>query len=252
MKTSDENTALITGASKGLGAEIARKLANQGCRLVVVARNAERLDTLLYEIKKKNKRKHLAYTGDLTQSKNVKGLLSLLKSNKISPSIIVHNLGGSLKTTDAYAKIADWKNVWNLNLGVAIELNNALIPNMISKKYGRIVHISSVSASTYNGYPAYVSAKCALHGYVKSVSRHLAPENVIMSAVAPGPIREKGRFLASLEESNTDDWKMYCKEHLAINRLADPKEIADVVCFLCTQDASFCSGAVFNVDGCSS
>ena len=85
--------------------------------------------------------------------------------------IIIHNLGGSLGVKDPFSSSSKWLKVWNNNLGYSIDINNSFIPKMILNKWGRIVHVSSAITTSFDGYSPYASAKCALEGYIKSVSK---------------------------------------------------------------------------------
>ena len=164
--------------------------------------------------------------------------------------IMVHNLGGSAMVFPGLAApVEDWKKVWHFNVGVGHELNRMFIPKMADRKWGRVVHLSTLSTYTYNGYAAYVSAKCALDGYVKTVSREVSKDNVIVSAVAPGAIYSEGRHFAKLQKENPAALDSYFKEHLPIKRLGRAEDIAPVTAFLCSDHASFMAGAVVGVDG---
>jgi 3-oxoacyl-[acyl-carrier protein] reductase len=120
---------------------------------------------------------------------------------------------------------------------------------MVERKWGRVVHLSTLSTYTYNGYAAYVSAKCALDGYVKTVSREVSKDNVIVSGVAPGAIYSEGRHFAKLQKENPAALEGYFKEHLSIKRLGRAEEIAPVAAFLCSDQASFMAGAIVGIDG---
>jgi 3-oxoacyl-[acyl-carrier protein] reductase len=139
--------------------------------------------------------------------------------------------------------------VWQYNVGIAHELNRALIPAMVERKWGRVVHLSTLSTTTYNGYTAYVSAKCALNGYVKAVNREVSKYNVVMSAVAPGAIYVEGRYFARIMKEDPAALEDYFKNSMPIRRLGRAEEIAPVVAFLCSEQASFMSGAIVGIDG---
>jgi 3-oxoacyl-[acyl-carrier protein] reductase len=163
--------------------------------------------------------------------------------------IMVHNLGGSNAVYQALAPSDDWDKVWRFNVGVAHELNRIFIPPMVKRGWGRIVHLSTLSTVTYNGYAPYVAAKCALDGYVKSVNREFSKDNVIISAVAPGAIYSEGRQFAKLQKENPAALEDYFKNHLPIKRLGRAEEIAPVVAFLCSEKASFMAGSIVGIDG---
>ena len=238
--------ALVTGAGKGIGRAIAKELAKEGARVVLAARTREQLESARDEMASPGS--HHVVPVDLTAEGGVAALAeSIGKLGDLD--IMVHNLGGSAMVFQALASADDWKKVWQFNVGVAHELNRIFIPPMAARKWGRIVHLSTLSTATYNGYAAYVSSKCALDGYVKTVSREFSKDNVILSAVAPGAIFTEGRFFAKMQKENPAALDNYYKEHLAIKRLGRADEVAPVAAFLCSDHASFMAGAIVGVDG---
>jgi len=240
--------ALVTGASRGIGRAIAIELAKEGARVIVVARSAEPLGSVKRELGGP-KGNHHSFALDLTSAGGIAELSGGI--DKLGAlDIIVHNLGGSAMVFPGLAApIDDWKKVWQFNVGVGHELNRIFIPKMVERKWGRVVHVSTLSTYTYNGYAAYVSAKCALDGYVKTVSREVSKDNVIVSGVAPGAIYSEGRHFAKLQKENPAALESYFKEHLPIRRLGRADEIAPVAAFLCSDHASFMAGAIVGIDG---
>jgi 3-oxoacyl-[acyl-carrier protein] reductase len=238
--------AVVTGASQGIGRAIAFSLAREGARLAVVARRKEKLDALLSELPKVEGG-HLAVAADLMTPQGLSETVTRLAP--LAPEIIVHNLGGSLGLQDPSAPAAEYEKVWRYNVGVPVELNRAFVPSMMKKRWGRVVHLSTLSTTTYNGSPAYVSAKCALDGYVNAFGRVVAKDNVVFSAVAPGAIYTEGRFFAKLEKENPSQLQAYFKEHLPAGRLGRAEDIGPVVAFLCSDFASFMTGSIVAVNG---
>jgi 3-oxoacyl-[acyl-carrier protein] reductase len=163
--------------------------------------------------------------------------------------IMVHNVGGSAGVQQLWAPADDWKKVWQFNLGIAHELNRRFLPPMVERRWGRIVHISTLATATHQGYAAYVSAKCALDGYIKLVSREVCKDNVIVSGVAPGVVYIEGRYFAKLQEENPSALQEFFKNHLPTGRLGKTEEIGSAVAFLCSEQASFMAGAIVAVDG---
>jgi NAD(P)-dependent dehydrogenase (short-subunit alcohol dehydrogenase family) len=242
-----DRLALVTGASRGIGRAIALELAREGARVIVVARSREPLEAVKRELAGSPGRNH-AFALDLVAEGGIARLSEEI--NKLGPlDIMVHNLGGSHGVFTTFAPSEDWKKVWQFNVGVSHELNRIFVPSMVQRRWGRIVHLSTLSTTTYNGYAAYVSAKCALDGYVKSVNREVSKDNVIVSAVAPGAIYSEGRHFAKLQKENPAALQDYFKNHLPIGRLGRAEEIAPVAVFLCSEQASFMAGAIVGIDG---
>jgi 3-oxoacyl-[acyl-carrier protein] reductase len=241
-----DRLTLVTGASRGIGRAIAKQLACEGARVILVARSQETLNGVLSEMTEP--RKHHAMGIDLVSDGGVPKLAdAITKLGNLD--IIVHNLGGSAGVFQAMAPAADWQKVWQFNVGIAHELNRLFIPPMVERRWGRIVHLSTLSTTTYNGYAPYVSSKCAVDGYVKTVSREVSRHNVIISAVAPGAIYSEGRFFAKLQTENPAALESYFKEHLPIKRLGTAEDVAAAVAFLCSDQAYFMAGAIVGVDG---
>lgn len=239
--------ALVTGASRGIGRSIALELAREGARVVAVARSRESLEAVVREMPGSMDR-HYAITLDLLLDNAGQELAKTLE--KVGElEIMVHNLGGSHGVFQTFSPSEDWRKVWQFNVGIAHELNRLFIPSMVKKHWGRIVHLSTLSTITYNGYAAYVSAKCALDGYVKSVNREVSKDNVIISAVAPGAIYSEGRHFAKLQKENPAALEDYFKNHLPIRRLGRAEDIAPIAAFLCSEYASFMAGSIVGVDG---
>ncbi|MGZ3157834.1 MAG: SDR family NAD(P)-dependent oxidoreductase [Burkholderiaceae bacterium] len=244
----ENRIAIVTGASKNIGRAIALELAKEGARVIVVSRSKANLDMVLAELPGADGR-HLGIELDLQFPDSPLQLKDLLRGDFENPEIVVHNLGGSLGVTDAFSSAAEWAKVWHFNVGIAHELNRLLIPDMIVKKWGRILHLSTLSTQTYDGYSAYTSAKCALDGYVKSMSRHVSKDNVIMNSLAPGLIHLEGRYFARMQKENPAFVEQYFDNHLPIRRMGTAQEIATIAAFLCSEHAAFMPGSIVRADG---
>jgi 3-oxoacyl-[acyl-carrier protein] reductase len=242
--------ALVTGAGKGIGRSIAEALAREGARLVLVGRTLDLLEAARDALPQACG-VHQVLCLDLMDEEAIEPEMNGLVKRWGAPEIIVHNVGGSLGVSDPLAPYADWCNVWRLNIGIPIQMNNLLAPKMVERGWGRIVHLSTVSTTnlTYTGNPAYTAAKSALNSYVKSLGRALAPDGVVVSAVAPGAVYSEGRYYARMLKEDPAVMEDFFKEHLALGRLGEPDEIGATVAFLCSDKASFAVGSIFTVDG---
>ena len=225
--------ALVLGASRGIGLAVADELTREGAVVLEVARSAPRLHP------------ERGLQLDLMSAGAVEQLVRWI--GNLPPDIIYHAIGGSWDGSKAVSSpSAKWAEVWRYNLGLAIDINNAFLPGMVTQKWGRIVHTSSDAVKNAIGYAPYASAKFALEGYVKVASKEFAKDNVIISAVSPGPIYTEGRYLYSRPEAETQE---YFDHHLPIRRFGRAEEVAKVVAFLCSDCASFMPGAVVDVQG---
>lgn len=243
----DRKCALVTGCGKGIGRAVAYKLAENNFDLVLVSRSKQKLEETSSEAG--------AFGGivaslelDLMNYSDLEQLLEFLDSESHPVDVVVNNLGGSLATAPM-ASVADWYAVWQFNVGIAHAINLACIPEMQRRKWGRIVHLSTLSATTFAGYPAYVSAKCAVEGYVKSMSRHLFPLGIVLSAVAPGAISVEGKYLAQIEKEDPPRLQQWLAEETYTTRLGQTSEVAEVVAFLASEEAGYMAGSIVSVDG---
>jgi 3-oxoacyl-[acyl-carrier protein] reductase len=240
--------ALVTGASKNIGRSIAIALAKEGARVILVGRSKNKLDAVR-DAMLGGPNRHLTIDLDLQEQESHLLLQALLKGDFANPEILVHNLGGSLGVTDAFASTSDWAKVWHFNVGIAHELNRMFIPDMITKKWGRILHLSTLSTHTFDGYAPYISAKCALDGYVKNINRQISRHNVIMNSLAPGLINIEDRYFARMEKENPTVLEHYFDNHLPIRRMGTVDEIASIATFLCSEHSAFMAGSIVRADG---
>lgn len=225
-------TALVVGASRGIGLEISRELKSEGCSVIGISRSG---DGAFSQIR-----------CDLMQDGAPEYAAALIQKMYREPDIIVHVLGGSQGMTETLAPASTWAKVWRLNLGVAHELNCAFIPVMQRNRWGRIVHISSNAHRIGTGYCPYASAKAALDGYVKVVSKEFSKDGVIITAVAPGIVHTPGRYFASLDDKQQEE---YFNKYIPIQRFGRAEEVAKVVAFLSSDHASYMAGSIVAIDG---
>jgi len=241
--------ALVTGAGRGIGRSISLCLAREGAHVAIVSRTASDIKALLKEMGGAS-RGHYGVSMDLMPEGAPSKLVVNLKKTGFGPiDIIVHNLGGTLDIGDPFCSVDDWQRVWRLNLGIAIELNNLLIPDMQEKHWGRIVHISSISAMENHGPVTYCAVKAALTAYSRSIGRLLSTDGVVVTAVLPGAVFTEGGYWDITSKERPDHVKKYLSDRMAIGRFGHPDEIGNVVTFLCSEQASFCIGSIVPVDG---
>ena len=239
--------ALVTGAGRGLGRSIAKNLAGEGARVAVVARTGSDIASLIDEMGRDAG--HLGVTSDLTADGSTENLVARLTEDFGHIDIVVHNIGGTLDITDPYCSVEDWRRVWRLNLEIAIELNLYILPPMRDRKWGRVVHISSIAAMENQGPVPYCSIKAALTAYTRSMGRIVAPDGVAMTAVLPGAVFTEGGYWDTASRDRPDHVRKYLQERMAIQRFGHVDEIGTVVTFLCSEHASFCVGSIVPVDG---
>lgn len=235
-----DKLALIVGATGNTGRAVALALAQEGCRLALIARGAERLYAVGKEVG------GLTIPADITDQAQLGAALDAIPRDIGVPDVIVHVAGGSMGIKDWRLSSADWAKVWQLNIGAAIDINRAFTPAMIQRGWGRIVHFSSNGTKLAIGNAPYTSAKHAVEGYVRTVSKELGARGVVVTAVRPGPIFTEGRFLYSQPDAWRDD---FFAKYVPMNRWGNADELAAVVAVLCSQRASYMAGAIVDVDG---
>ena len=241
--------ALVTGAGRGLGCEIAQSLAREGAIVAAVSRTESDLETLQANLCGYGNG-HLIHALDLAHDDGPATLVNVLKEREFFPvDIIVHNLGGTLEISNPFCSIVDWRRVFRLNLEVAIELNLLLMPQMQKQGWGRVVLIGSISGEENHGPIPYCSVKAALSAYGRSLGRVVAPDGVVVTTVLPGAVFTDGGYWDIASKERPEHVKNYLESRMAIGRFGKPSEIGNIVTFLCSEHASFCIGSVIPVDG---
>ncbi len=241
-------TALVVGASKGIGKEICLELAKAGCKIISIARSEKLLSELNINLNKLNQKENHFYSYDLL-SKDRLEFLNAIKTNHNEISIIVNNIGGSLVSRNYLASSKEWLEAIIFNVGIAIDVNSVFLPQFIKKHDGRICHVSSISAEMLRGNPLYSSAKAYLNAYVKTVARAVAKEGVVVNAVMPGAVTFDGSYWDEIMKTNPNKASDFLSHHQAVNRFGKPEEIAKVVAFLVSDYSSFMQGSIVSVDG---
>jgi NAD(P)-dependent dehydrogenase (short-subunit alcohol dehydrogenase family) len=239
--------ALVTGAGRGIGRAVAKVLAAEGADVLAVSRTGAQLDSLVEEISAPGQH-HAALALDLMTNQGVQSLVEFINED-MPIDIIVHNLGGTLDIRDPFCSVDDWRQVYRLNLEIPIELNVALVPKMVERGWGRVVHISSVAAMENQGPAPYCAMKAALTAYTRSIAGVVAKDGVIMSSVLPGAVITEGGYWETARDENTEHYQKFVSERMRIGRMGEPEEIANAVAFFCSELASFAVGSVIPIDG---
>ena len=239
---------LVTAGSQGLGRVTALAFAREGCRVAVISRNQEKLDSLL-EAMGGSGQGHAVFAADLLQPGEPERAVQILTAQSDPFEIVIHNIGGTLSLKDPLSSSERWAQVWRFNVGIAIEINNLVIPPMVERGWGRIIHVSSNAAESARGATPYAAAKAFLNAYVKGVGRSFAPTGLVLSAIMPGPFETEGGHWAKVRQENPAMLEDFLSHHQAIGRLGDPEEIAAFLLFMASRSATFATAAVLAVDG---
>ena len=239
-----DKVAIITGATRGIGKQIALTLANEGYNIVLNYRTEnDELKQLKNEIESK-KVKCLTVQGDVTNFEDCKQMIesAIEKFGKVD--VLVNNAGITKDMLLARMKEEDFKQVIDVNLVGTFNMTKNVISYMMKAKNGRIINISSVVGIAGNaGQTNYSASKAGIIGFTKSLAKEVASRNILVNAVAPGFI----------ETNMTDVLKQEVKDEIAKNiplkRMGTPQDVANVVKFLASEDSSYITGQVISVDG---
>jgi len=235
--------ALVTGASQGIGYACALALAREGASVAVAARNQQKLEALVSQITAAGG-KAAAFVMDVAEEEQVKsGIKSALAQfGKID--ILVNNAGITRDQLVMRMKRADWDAVLNTNLTSAYLCIQQAIGSMLKQRWGRIINITSVFGQMGQaGQANYAASKAGLIGLTMAMAREVASRNITCNAVAPGFI-ETGMTAVLSEE-----FKQNAVKAIPLGRVGTPDDIASAVCFLASEDASYITGHVLNVNG---
>jgi len=237
-------TAVVTGASRGIGRAIALKLATLGANIVVNYRNsAGAMQEVVKEIEALGV-KTLAVQCDISNYSDVENMMKKCKEEFGSIDILVNNAGITKDGLLMRMKEEDFDSVIDTNLKGAFNCTKHVSAIMLKQRSGRIINISSVSGLTGNaGQVNYSSAKAGILGMTKAVAREFASRGVTCNAVAPGYIQ------TDMTDGLPDKVKEAIMNSIPLNRLGMPGDVANAVAFLASEEASYITGQVINVDG---
>lgn len=239
----DGKTALVTGASQGIGEAIGRRLAAQGARVILAARNEEKLTQLAAEIAAAGG-SAAALRLDLADSAGLPERIASLPKEWSEIDILVNNAGVTADGLLARMSLDDWNKVLTTNLTGAFVLTKELVRGMMRRRFGRIVSVSSVVGLMGNaGQANYAASKAGLIGFSKSVARELGSRNITVNVVAPGYIETA--MTAVLPENVRTE----LQASIALKRLGHVDDIAAAVLFLASPEAGYITGHTLNVSG---
>jgi len=235
--------ALVTGASQGIGRTCALKLAAQGATVAVAARNQEKLDELAKEITAAGG-KASAFALDVADEEQIKTVFKSAIAQLGKIDILVNNAGITKDTLIMRMKRADWDAVINTNLTSAYLCTQQVISSMLKQRWGRVINITSVFGQTGQaGQANYASSKAGLIGLTMALAREVASRNITCNAVAPGFIE------TSMTSGLSEEFKQTALKMIPLGRVGTPDDVANAVAFLASEEASYITGHVLNVNG---
>src|SRR2546426_5384635 len=235
--------ALVTGATKGIGLGIAQALAHEGARVSVVARTESDVQRVAAEIK------GFGVAADVTTEPGCKRSVEQTQANLGPIEILVNNFGARAGSSWSDTGPKEFKAAFEGNLVVGARLTQLVLDGMIERGWGRIVVISSVWGREAGGAPAYNAAKAAEISFTTSLARDVASQGVTVNCVAPGSILWEGGGWSRRQLADPDGIAEFVSAEMPLGRFGAVEEVASVVVFVCSRQASLLNGACIAVDG---
>jgi len=235
--------AFITGASQGIGQACALELANRGAAVALAARNQEKLNQLVQQITASGGTA-ASFCLDVTDEEQIKSAFKAAIAHFGKIDILVNNAGITRDQLVMRMKRADWDAVLNTNLTSAYLCTQQVIGPMLKQRWGRIINVTSIFGQTGQaGQANYASSKAGLIGLTMAVARELASRNITCNAVAPGFID------TAMTSGLADDLKQNAVKLIPLGRVGTPEDVAHAVAFFASEESSYITGQVLNVNG---
>ena len=235
-----DQVALVTGASRGIGASIAQNLSSAGAYVIGTATSKSGAKKIDENLEGKGVGKVL----NVTDAEDVKNIIDEISSNGNGLHILVNNAGITRDNLLMRMKAEEWNDVIAANLSGIFNTCKLSIKTMMKQKYGRIINIASVVAHTGNpGQVNYAATKSGLIGFSKSLAREVASRNITVNVVAPGFIK------TDMTATLSDDQQKAMMENIPLNRFGKVGEVSDTVVFLASNSASYITGETINING---
>ncbi|WP_421999527.1 SDR family NAD(P)-dependent oxidoreductase [Reyranella sp.] len=246
--------ALVTGGSHGIGLACAKRLAQEGCHVAICSRSQARLDAAIAELKTHGV-KLLAVAADMLDEHAADRVMDVVDREWGGVQILVNNVGGGGRWGKEIVEDTDlnvWSEVYEKNAMAAVRFTRRCLPHMRRAKWGRVVAITSIYGGKEGaGRPWFTMAKAAETGLMKSLSSmtYLVREGITFNSVAPGGIYIPGTGFEEEKKRDPERFQRVVDELYPLGRLGTPEEVAAVVAFLCSTEASLVNGANITVDG---
>jgi 3-oxoacyl-[acyl-carrier protein] reductase len=238
-----DKVAIVTGASRGIGEAIAKQLSSCGAKIILIARNSDQL-VAVKETIISNGGIAESMAGDVSNLNSISEIVTNTIDKWGRIDILVNNAGISRDNIIMRMKEDDWDSVMNINLKGCFNGIKSVARPMIKNKAGRIINITSVIGQIGNaGQSNYAASKAGIMGLTKSMAKELGSRNITVNAVAPGYIT------TDMTNDLNDEVKEQLKSSIPLGRLGTPDDVANLVCFLASDEAGYITGQTFNVDG---
>jgi 3-oxoacyl-[acyl-carrier protein] reductase len=237
-------TALVTGASGGIGSSIARCLARQGARLALSGSNGAKLRAFRDELNEEFGHDHVEITCDLSNPTQVEELVPAAIDTFGQLDILINNAGITRDNLAMRMKDEEWEQVININLQAAFRLMRAAARPMMKARFGRIISVTSVVGATGNpGQVNYAAAKAGLVGMTKSFAQEVASRGITANCLAPGFIR------TAMTDVLPDAQKQALNARIPMGRMGEGEDIGSAVSYLASREAGYVTGQTLHVNG---
>jgi len=234
---SDMKTALVTGASRGIGKAISEKLKADNYKVLGTATSDSGVDTL-------NNNGVQGYLLDLNSKDSIDNFWSQLESDNKTISVLVNNAGITRDNIILRMSDEEWSDIMNVHLYGTFQLSKRALKMMLKNKWGRIINISSASASIGNrGQSNYAAAKAGVEAFTKSLAKEVGRRDITINAIAPGFIS------TDMTENNKGVNADYLIKDIPLGRFGEPEEVASLVSFMCSNGASYITGQTIHING---
>ena len=234
---SDMKTALVTGATRGIGKARAEKLKADNYKVLGTATSDSGVDTL-------NSNDIEGYLLDLNSKDSIDNFWSKLESDNKTISVLVNNAGITRDNIILRMSDEEWSDIMNVHLYGTFQLSKRALKMMLKNKWGRIINISSASASIGNrGQSNYAAAKAGVEAFTKSLAKEVGKRDITINAVAPGFIS------TDMTENNKGVNADHLVKEIPLGRFGDPEEVASLISFMCSDGASYITGQTIHING---
>ncbi|OGV65691.1 MAG: hypothetical protein A2498_08630 [Lentisphaerae bacterium RIFOXYC12_FULL_60_16] len=246
--------ALVTGGSHGIGRSVALALAGEGCHVAICARTASRLQAVVSEIKSRFPVDVFGVEADVAGADGVQAVMQAVTARWHTLSILINNVGGGGRWGPDTMEASDdkvWQEVFEKNVMTAVRFIRLAVPLMKPERWGRIVTITSIYGREGGGKPWFNLAKTAETCLMKNLGMQadLAQSGITFNTVAPGALMIPDTGWAAERDRDPAAFDEQVRRTFPLGRLGSPEEVADVVTFLCSRQASLINGASVAVDG---
>jgi len=242
--------ALVTGAARGIGYAAAELFAQEGAGVAICDISAEAAEDAARRLQSEYGCRAIGVGCDVSDEAQVDAMVARVIAELGGLDILVNNAGVTRDNLLFKMSVADWDTVMNVHLRGTFLCTRAAQRHMVEKRQGKIVNLSSTSALGNRGQANYSSAKAGLQAFTRTAAIELGPFNINVNAVAPGFVdTEMTRQTAARRGIEPEEYKAMRAKNIPLGRVGVPRDIANVIAFLCSEDASFVSGQIIYVKG---